>query len=262
MQWGDQVGAYMTASGKLVGRSFINWNWLKNSWAKGWTLGNTHSAVSKGRHTPQSRLKGMKQTKQKSPACLEKLNADNVDDKRPIRISRSKQLRDSTQTFPWSNSFSWRFRLGLQSSCVVLRSCWEMQVRTPSNGRKKNVKIRRIWVEPNKPLISSAAIWPSQSRCDVSFTVSDTFQSGSWLTHWRSASMQKQQENKARASLSHLHGHFNQHEQLFYADPQTLTFHSFTYAGPLYVLKTAQQLWGEDIERRALSVVNTLNKHP
>lgn len=60
--------------------------------------------------------------------------------------------------------------------------------------------------------------------------------------------------NANKVSLSHLHGHFNQHEQLFYADPQILALHSFSYAGPLYVLKTAQQLWGGDKERRALSI--------
>lgn len=64
----------------------------------------------------------------------------------------------------------------------------------------------------------------------------------------------KKKQYKCKASLSHLHGHFNQHEQLFYADPQILALHSFSYAGPLDVLKTAQQLWGEDKERRALSM--------
>lgn len=51
---------------------------------------------------------------------------------------------------------------------------------------------------------------------------------------------------KKEVSLSHLRSHFNQHEQLFYADPQTLALHSFSYNGPLCLLKTAQQLWGGD----------------
>lgn len=53
---------------------------------------------------------------------------------------------------------------------------------------------------------------------------------------------------------SHLHGHLNQHEQLFDADPQILALHSFSYAGSLNVLKTPQQLRGENKESRALSM--------
>lgn len=60
--------------------------------------------------------------------------------------------------------------------------------------------------------------------------------------------------NANRESLSHLQGHFNQHEQLFYADPQTQALHRFSYAGPLCLLKTAQQLWGGGKGRRALSM--------
>lgn len=58
---------------------------------------------------------------------------------------------------------------------------------------------------------------------------------------------------KNKVSLSHLHSHFNQHEQLFYANPQAFVLHSFRYAGSLFLLETAQQLWGEEKEREAHS---------
>lgn len=47
---------------------------------------------------------------------------------------------------------------------------------------------------------------------------------------------------------SHLHRHFYQHEQLLNADPLALAPHCFGNVGPLSLLKTAQQLCGEDRE--------------
>lgn len=157
-------------------------------------------------------------------------------------------MRDSTQTFPWSNSFS--RRILLDHDLVFGRSEHQVMVE----------KMMKYGVFEGSPTNHTSPLQPcghlspdemsvwQQSTSDAHFSVAV------YRPIKCTASMQRRQENKARVSLSHLNGHFNQHEQLFDADPQALTFHSFTYASPLYVLKTAQQLWRGDQETRELSI--------
>lgn len=53
-------------------------------------------------------------------------------------------------------------------------------------------------------------------------------------------------DTESNKSRSHLDSHFYQHEQLLDADPQALASHCLGNAGPLRLLKTAQQLCGGD----------------
>lgn len=58
--------------------------------------------------------------------------------------------------------------------------------------------------------------------------------------------------------VSHLQGHFDQHQQLLDADPQRPALHGFGDVGPLHVLKAAQQLREEEPRGRVAIAPSSL----
>lgn len=58
--------------------------------------------------------------------------------------------------------------------------------------------------------------------------------------------------------VSHLCRHFNQHQQLFNADPQALALYIFSYHGPFFLIETAQQLCKAE---RDTGMISAREKH-
>ena len=131
--------------------------------------------------------------------------------------------KSESGTTPW---FHWACLCN--HTCVMLLcSKWLMSITTAWYHRAAPIMFILSFLLNSVPFIfenpaydlSCSHVWPS--LCSSAFTY----------------------ECKESVTChSHLHGHFNQHEQLFNADPQILALHSFCYAGSLNVLKTPQQL--------------------